>query len=160
MYSSRGSGKGTARIATDEYEKEQVGDFALWKAWDESDGDIFWETPLGKGRPGWSIECSAMAMKLLGNHFDIHTGGVDLLFPHHENEIAQTESLTGKSFARYWVHNGMLQLSGEKMSKSLGNLVSIEEFLNEYEPDVLRLMVLNSSYRSPLTFNDETIGHA
>lgn len=101
-----------------------------------------------------------MSLHHLGEQIDIHGGGNDLVFPHHENEIAQTESYTGKSFARYWVHNGMLQLSGEKMSKSLGNLVSVEDFLNEHEADVLRLMVLNSSYRSPLTFNNETIGHA
>ena len=145
------------RINVDE-RKETPMDFALWKA--SKPGEPSWDSPWGPGRPGWHIECSAMSLHHLGEQIDIHGGGNDLVFPHHENEIAQTECFTGKSFARYWVHNGMLQLSGEKMSKSLGNLVSIEEFLNEYEPDVLRLMVLNSSYRSPLTFNDETIGHA
>jgi len=145
------------RINVDE-RKETPMDFALWKA--SKPGEPSWDSPWGPGRPGWHIECSAMSLHHLGEQIDIHGGGNDLIFPHHENEIAQTECFTGKSFARYWVHNGMLQLSGEKMSKSLGNLVSIEEFLNEYEPDVLRLMVLNSSYRSPLTFNDETIGHA
>ncbi len=145
------------RINIDE-RKETPMDFALWKA--SKPGEPSWDSPWGPGRPGWHIECSAMSLHHLGEQIDIHGGGNDLVFPHHENEIAQTECFTGKSFARYWVHNGMLQLSGEKMSKSLGNLVSIEEFLDEYEPDVLRLMVLNSSYRSPLTFNDETISHA
>ena len=145
------------RINVDE-RKETPMDFALWKA--SKPGEPAWDSPWGPGRPGWHIECSAMSLHHLGEQIDIHGGGNDLVFPHHENEIAQTESYTGKSFARYWVHNGMLQLSGEKMSKSLGNLVTIEEFLSEHEADVLRLMVLNSSYRSPLTFNDETIGHA
>ena len=145
------------RINVDE-RKETPMDFALWKA--SKPGEPAWESPWGPGRPGWHIECSAMSLHHLGEQIDIHGGGNDLVFPHHENEIAQTESYTGKPFARYWVHNGMLQLSGEKMSKSLGNLITIEEFLSNHEADVLRLMVLNSSYRSPLTFNDETIGHA
>jgi len=145
------------RINIDE-RKETPMDFALWKA--SKPGEPSWDSPWGPGRPGWHIECSAMSLHHLGEQIDIHGGGNDLIFPHHENEIAQTESLTGKSFARYWIHNGMLQLSGEKMSKSLGNLVTIEDFLAENEADVLRMMVLNSSYRSPLTFNDETIGHA
>ena len=145
------------RINVDE-RKETPMDFALWKA--SKPGEPSWDSPWGPGRPGWHIECSAMSLHHLGEQIDIHGGGNDLIFPHHENEIAQTESLTGKSFARYWIHNGMLQLSGEKMSKSLGNLVTIEDFLAENEADVLRMMVLNSSYRSPLTFNDETIGHA
>ncbi len=135
--------------------KEHPMDFALWKA--AKEGEPFWESPWGKGRPGWHIECSAMCLHHLGEQIDIHGGGNDLIFPHHENEIAQSESLTGKPFARYWVHNGMMQLSGEKMSKSLGNLVTIEDFLAKNEAEVLRLMVLNSSYRSPLTFNDEVI---
>ena len=145
------------RINVDE-RKETPMDFALWKA--SKPGEPAWDSPWGPGRPGWHIECSAMSLHHLGEQIDIHGGGNDLVFPHHENEIAQTESLTGKAFARYWVHNGMLQLSGEKMSKSLGNLVTIEDFLAEHEADVLRMMVLNSSYRSPLTFNDESIGHA
>jgi cysteinyl-tRNA synthetase len=145
------------RINVDE-RKETPMDFALWKA--SKPGEPSWDSPWGPGRPGWHIECSAMSLHHLGEQIDIHGGGNDLIFPHHENEIAQTESLTGKPFARYWIHNGMLQLSGEKMSKSLGNLVTIEDFLAENEADVLRMMVLNSSYRSPLTFNDETIGHA
>jgi cysteinyl-tRNA synthetase len=133
-------------------------DFALWKA--AKPGEPSWESPWSKGRPGWHIECSAMSYYHLGEQIDIHGGGNDLVFPHHENEIAQTESLTEKPFARYWVHNGMMQLSGEKMSKSLGNLITIEEFLDDHEPDVLRMLVLNSNYRSPLKFNDETVGHA
>ena len=138
--------------------KETPMDFALWKA--SKPGEPSWDSPWGGGRPGWHIECSAMSYHHLGEQIDIHGGGNDLVFPHHENEIAQTECLTGKSFARYWVHNGMLQLAGEKMSKSLGNLVSIDEFLAENEADVLRMMVLNSSYRSPLTFSDEAVDHA
>jgi cysteinyl-tRNA synthetase len=145
------------RIGVDE-RKETPMDFALWKA--SKPGEPAWDSPWGKGRPGWHIECSAMNLHHLGEQIDIHGGGNDLIFPHHENEIAQTESLTGKPFARYWVHNGMMQLSGEKMSKSLGNLVTVEQFLEQHEADVLRMMVLNSSYRSPLTFNDEVIGHA
>lgn len=142
------------RIAVDERKKHPM-DFTLWKA--AKPGEPAWDSPWGEGRPGWHIECSAMSLHHLGEQIDIHGGGNDLVFPHHENEIAQTESYTGKRFARYWVHNGMLQLSGEKMSKSLGNLVTIKEFLLDHEPDVLRLMVLNTSYRSPLTFNDEVI---
>jgi len=144
------------RIDVDQ-RKETPMDFALWKA--SKPGEPSWDSPWGPGRPGWHIECSAMSLHHLGDQIDIHGGGNDLVFPHHENEIAQTESLTGKSFARYWVHNGMLQLAGEKMSKSLGNLVTIDEFLAEHEADVLRMMILNSSYRSPLTFSDETVGH-
>jgi len=143
-----------ARIEVDE-RKEHPMDFALWKA--AKEGEPAWNSPWGKGRPGWHIECSAMNLAHLGDQIDIHGGGNDLIFPHHENEIAQSESLTGKPFAKYWVHNGMLQLSGEKMSKSLGNLVTIEEFLKQHDADVLRLMILNSSYRSPLTFNNEVI---
>jgi cysteinyl-tRNA synthetase len=146
-----------ARIGVDE-RKEDPMDFALWKA--AKPGEPAWESPWGLGRPGWHIECSAMNLHHLGERIDIHGGGNDLIFPHHENEIAQTESLTDKPFANYWVHNGMLQLSGEKMSKSLGNLITIEEFLDEHEPDVLRMMILNSSYRSPLTFNEEVIGQS
>jgi cysteinyl-tRNA synthetase len=144
-----------SRIEIDE-RKENPMDFALWKA--QRPGEPAWESPWGMGRPGWHIECSAMSLHHLGEEIDIHGGGNDLIFPHHENEIAQTECFTGKAFARYWVHNGMLQLSGEKMSKSTGNLVTIEDFLAEHDADVLRMMVLNSGYRNPLTFNDEVIG--
>jgi len=143
-----------ARIEVGE-QKEHPMDFALWKA--AKPGEPAWDSPWGKGRPGWHIECSAMNLHHLGEQIDIHGGGNDLIFPHHENEIAQSESYTGKPFARYWVHNGMLQFGGEKMSKSLGNLVTIDEFLARHDADVLRLMVLNSGYRAPLTFNDEVI---
>ena len=146
-----------ARIDVDE-RKENPLDFALWKA--AKPGEPDWDSPWGKGRPGWHIECSAMSMAHLGGQMDIHGGGNDLIFPHHENEIAQSESYTGKPFARYWVHNGMLQLSGEKMSKSLGNIISIDEFLSKHDSDVFRLIVLNSSYRSPLTFTADVIEQA
>ncbi|MFN2195079.1 MAG: cysteine--tRNA ligase, partial [Anaerolineales bacterium] len=143
-----------ARISVDE-RKENPMDFALWKA--AKPGEPAWESPWGQGRPGWHIECSAMNLTHLGEQIDIHGGGNDLIFPHHENEIAQTESLTDKPFARYWMHNGMLQLSGEKMSKSVGNLITIEEFLSKHDGDALRMLVLNSSYRNPLTYNDEVV---
>jgi cysteinyl-tRNA synthetase len=146
-----------ARIGVDE-RKEHPMDFALWKA--SKPGEPAWDSPWGAGRPGWHIECSAMSMHHLGEQIDIHGGGNDLVFPHHENEIAQTESVTGKTFARYWVHNGMMQLAGEKMSKSLGNLITIEQFLAEHEGDALRMMILNSSYRNPLTFGDDIIAQA
>ncbi|WP_129633074.1 cysteine--tRNA ligase [Candidatus Oscillochloris fontis] len=139
--------------------KESPADFALWKG--TKPGEPAWPSPWGFGRPGWHIECSAMSMKHLGEQIDIHGGGNDLVFPHHENEIAQSECLTGKSFARYWVHNGMLQLVNpetrqvEKMSKSLGNVVTIDSFLSQYDADVFRLIVLSSYYRSPLTYNAE-----
>jgi cysteinyl-tRNA synthetase len=133
-------------------------DFALWKA--AKEGEISWDSPWGKGRPGWHIECSAMNLAELGEQIDIHGGGNDLIFPHHENEIAQTESYTGREFSRYWVHNGMLQLGGEKMSKSLGNIVSIKEFLSKRSADVMRMLVLNGTYRAPLTFNDDTLDAA
>ncbi len=146
-----------ARIDVDD-RKENPMDFALWKS--AKPGEPAWDSPWGKGRPGWHIECSAMSMNHLGEQIDIHGGGNDLIFPHHENEIAQTESLTGKQFARFWIHNGMLQLDGEKMSKSLGNLVTIHQFLEENEPDVFRLIILNSSYRGPLKFTDDVVGQA
>jgi cysteinyl-tRNA synthetase len=145
------------RITTSE-EKADEGDFALWKA--AKPGEPSWDSPWGKGRPGWHIECSAMNLLHLGEQIDIHGGGNDLIFPHHENEIAQTESFTGKNFARYWIHNGMLQLKGEKMSKSLGNLITIEQFLDEHDADVLRLIIAGSSYRKPLAFNEDVIADA
>lgn len=138
--------------------KEHPADFALWKS--AKEGEPAWESPWGMGRPGWHIECSAMALRHLGNQIDIHGGGNDLIFPHHENEIAQTESITGETFANYWTHNGMLQIGGEAMSKSVGNMVTVEEFLQEHESDVLRLMILNASYRAPLTFTDQVIEQA
>jgi cysteinyl-tRNA synthetase len=141
--------------------KESPADFALWKA--AKPEEPSWPSPWGAGRPGWHIECSAMNLKHLGEQIDIHGGGNDLVFPHHENEIAQSESLTSKPFARYWMHNGMLQLvdpqSGqvEKMSKSLGNLVTIDAFLRQHDADVFRLLVLGSHYRRPLTYNSEIV---
>jgi cysteinyl-tRNA synthetase len=136
-----------ARLGIDE-RKEDPADFALWKA--AKAGEPAWESPWGAGRPGWHIECSAMSLHHLGEQLDIHGGGNDLIFPHHENEIAQSESFTGKSFARYWVHNGMMQLSGSDMSKSTGNVYSVQNFLEQHEADVLRIVILNASYRSPL----------
>lgn len=138
--------------------KEDPADFALWKS--AKPGEPSWESPWGPGRPGWHIECSSMSYSHLGEQIDIHGGGNDLIFPHHENEIAQTESYTGKPFASFWIHNGMMQLGEEKMSKSLGNLVTVEEFLEEHEGDILRMMVLNSGYRKPLTFTDEVVQQA
>jgi cysteinyl-tRNA synthetase len=146
-----------SRIDVD-YRKEHPMDFALWKS--AKPGEPFWPSPWGNGRPGWHIECSAMNLNHLGEQIDIHGGGNDLIFPHHENEIAQSESFTGKQFATYWIHNGMLQLSGEKMSKSVGNLVTIEEFLNAHPADALRMMVLNSGYRSPLSYSEEILTQA
>jgi len=146
-----------ARIEVGEA-KDHPMDFALWKA--AKPGEISWDSPWGKGRPGWHIECSAMNLAELGEQIDIHGGGNDLIFPHHENEIAQSESYTGKEFSRYWVHNGMLQLGGEKMSKSLGNIISIKDFLSKRSADVMRMLVLNGTYRAPLLFNDDTLDAA
>ncbi|MBE3120230.1 MAG: cysteine--tRNA ligase [Candidatus Atribacteria bacterium] len=146
-----------ARIEVGE-EKEHPMDFAVWKA--SKPGEPAWDSPWGKGRPGWHIECSAMNLSHLGEQIDIHGGGNDLVFPHHENEIAQTECFTGKPFARFWMHNGMLQLQGEKMSKSLGNLVTIDDFLSRHEADDLRMMVLNGSYRAPLSYSDDIVDAA
>ena len=143
-----------ARVQVDE-RKEHPMDFALWKA--AKEGEPAWDSPWGKGRPGWHIECSAMNMHYLGEQIDIHGGGTDLIFPHHENEIAQTEALTHKPFARYWIHNGMLTFKSEEMHNSMGNLVSIYEFLQKHPGDVMRLLVLNGSYRSPLTYSDEVL---
>jgi len=137
-------------------EKEDHMDFVLWKA--AKPGEPSWDSPWGKGRPGWHIECSTMSLKYLGQTIDIHGGGQDLVFPHHENEIAQSESFTGKKpFARYWLHNGLVQLGSEKMSKSLGNLITIKEALERYSADALRIFVLGSYYRSPLTYTEEAL---
>ncbi len=136
--------------------KEHPLDFTLWKA--AKPGEPQWHSPWGPGRPGWHIECSAMSLKYLGETLDIHGGGQDLIFPHHENEIAQSESFTGiKPFVRHWLHNGLLQLGEEKMSKSTGKLVTISEALAKYSPDALRLWVLSSHYRSPITYSDENL---
>jgi len=136
--------------------KEYPLDFALWKA--SKPGEPFWDSPWGKGRPGWHMECSAMALKYLGDTIDIHGGGQDLVFPHHENEIAQSESFTGRSpFVRYWLHSGLMQLNKQKMSKSIGNLVNIKNILERFSPDAIRLFILSSHYRSPLTYSDEAL---
>ncbi len=127
-------------------------DFALWKS--AKVGEIYWEAPWGKGRPGWHIECSAMSMKYLGETIDIHGGGKDLIFPHHENEIAQSESLTGKKFSNYWIHNGLVKLNGQKMSKSLGNVISIKELLDNYNSDIIRFVLLQNNYKSDLNIVD------
>ena len=150
--------KAGARVAQDEYDKEHVHDFALWKFWDENDGDVFWETELGKGRPGWHIECSAMSMKYLGETFDIHTGGVDLIFPHHENEIAQSEAATGKQFVNYWLHNEHLLVNNKKMSKSLGNFYTLRDLLEKgYSPRSIRYVLLATHYRQKLNFTFESL---
>jgi cysteinyl-tRNA synthetase len=143
-----------ARIEVEEA-KEHPMDFALWKR--TKPGEPYWQSPWGPGRPGWHIECSAMALKYLAQTIDIHGGGNDLIFPHHENEIAQSESLTGVPFARYWLHNGLMQLGQNKMSKSLGNLITVEEALSRYSPDAIRLFVLSSHYRSPITYSEEVV---
>ncbi len=149
------------RIKTDEYEKENVQDFALWKAWDEADGDVFWETTLGKGRPGWHIECSAMSMDTLGNHFDIHTGGKDNMFPHHENEIAQSECSTGEKFVNYWLHNEWLLVDGKKMAKSAGNFYTLRDVIKEgFDPLVFRYLSLQTHYRTPFNFTWEALKSA
>jgi len=141
------------RTALDEYTKEDARDFALWKAWTEEDGDVCWDTPLGRGRPGWHIECSAMAMKYLGEHFDIHTGGVDNIFPHHENEIAQSESATGVTFANYWLHCEHLLVDNRKMSKSLGNFYTLRDLLQKgYKPEAIRYALLSTHYRQKYNF--------
>jgi len=148
----------SGRVDSDEYKSEDARDFALWKAYDESDGDIFWETPLGKGRPGWHIECSAMSMKYLGETFDIHCGGEDLIFPHHENEIAQSVCTTGKPFAHYWLHNAYLIVEGRKMSKSLGNFFTLRDLLDKgYNPLAIRWVLLATHYSQPNNFSFEAV---
>ena len=146
-----------ARVAVDE-RKRNAYDFALWKA--SKPGEPSWESPWGLGRPGWHIECSAMSSKYLGLPFDIHGGGEDLVFPHHENEKAQAEALTGGRFVNYWVHNGFVRIDQEKMSKSLGNFLTIQDILKKYHPEVLRLFLLSAHYRSPLDYNQEAMAEA
>ena len=142
-----------ARCAADEYDKENVGDFALWKAWEESDGPVGWDSPWGRGRPGWHIECSAMSMKYLGETFDLHTGGIDNLFPHHENEIAQAEAATGKEFVKTWMHCAHLRVNGEKMSKSLGNFFTLRDLLDKgWKGREIRYVLVNAHYRQGLNF--------
>ncbi|MEI7792079.1 MAG: cysteine--tRNA ligase [Candidatus Berkelbacteria bacterium] len=142
-----------ARINSDEYEKENPSDFVIWKAWDEADGEIFWNTSLGKGRPGWHLECSTMSMKELGETIDIHTGGIDNIFPHHENEIAQSEARSGKKFVNFWVHSEMLMVDSRKMSKSLNNFYKLADIIEKgYSPMDFRYLVLTAQYRSKLNF--------
>lgn len=138
--------------------KEDPLDFALWKG--AKPGEPAWESPWGPGRPGWHIECSAMNHHLFGDSIDIHGGGNDLIFPHHENEIAQSECFTGKPFARFWIHNGMLRLNGEKMSKSIGNIISIQDFLKQHSANAFRYLILNSAYRNPVVFNEDALTQA
>ncbi len=146
-----------ARIEVSE-KKENPLDFALWKK--AKEGEIFWDSPWGKGRPGWHIECSAMALKFLGESIDIHAGGTDLVFPHHENEIAQSECLTGKPFARYWLHNGMLNINNEKMSKSLGNFLLLKDLVAEYGGQLIRFFLLTGHYRGPINFSQDLLEQA
>ena len=151
----------TGRVKHDEYDKEHIGDFALWKAWDEEDGDVKWDSPWGPGRPGWHIECSAMAMALLGDQIDIHCGGVDNIFPHHEAEIAQSEGVTGKKFVRYWLHCAHLLVDGQKMAKSLGNFYTVPDVLAKgYTGRELRYALLRVHYRAPLNFTWEGMKEA
>ena len=154
-----------ARVAQDEYDKDSACDFALWKAWDEADGHVFWDQyeDLGKGRPGWHIECSAMSRAILGDSFDIHCGGVDNIFPHHQNEIAQSEAFSGKKFVNYWLHSEHLQVESHKMSKSLGNFITLRDLLDAdrnpskraYDPMVVRFALLSVPYGSRLNFKYE-----
>jgi cysteinyl-tRNA synthetase len=151
----------TGRVKHDEYDKEHIGDFALWKAWDEEDGDVKWDSPWGPGRPGWHIECSAMATAVLGDQIDIHCGGVDNIFPHHEAEIAQSEGVTGKKFVRYWLHCAHLLVDGQKMAKSLGNFYTVPDVLTKgYTGRELRYALLRVHYRVPLNFTWEGMTEA
>jgi len=145
--------RASGRTTLDEYTKEDARDFALWKAWSEEDGHAYWDTELGRGRPGWHIECSAMSMKYLGEHFDIHTGGVDNIFPHHENEIAQSEAATGVPFVNYWLHCEHLLVDNRKMSKSLGNFYTLRDLVQHgYKPEAIRYALLSTQYRQKCNF--------
>lgn len=148
----------SGRVAKDEYDKDNAQDFALWKFWDKKDGPVFWETDLGKGRPGWHIECSAMSMKYLGPHFDIHTGGIDLVFPHHQNEIAQSEAYSGRKFVNMWLHNDYILVEGKKMSKSLGNFFTLRDILEKgHKAKAIRYLLLSAHYRQQLNFTFEAL---
>ncbi|MBU0620080.1 cysteine--tRNA ligase [Patescibacteria group bacterium] len=148
----------SGRISNDEYKKEEATDFVLWKKWNNKDGEVCWNSPFGKGRPGWHIECSAMSMKYLGETLDIHTGAVDLIFPHHQNEIAQSESVTGKQFVCFWLHRGFLKINNEKMSKSLGNIYTLKDVLkNVPSPLAFRYLILTSNYRLGLNFTFKSL---
>jgi cysteinyl-tRNA synthetase len=146
-----------ARVDVNEKKRNPL-DFALWKA--SKEGEPWWDSPWGHGRPGWHLECSVMSQRYLGDTFDIHGGGEDLIFPHHENEIAQSEATTGKPLARFWIHNGFVRVNSEKMSKSLGNFFTIRDILKQYPPEVLRLFLLTSHYRSPVDFSDMALAEA
>ena len=151
----------TSRESSDEYDRESAADFALWKARRVEDGENYWESPWGQGRPGWHIECSAICMKHLGESFDLHSGGVDLVFPHHENEIAQVEAVTCKTFARHWFHIAHLMVEGQKMSKSLGNLYTLDDLEEKgYKPEEIRYLLLSGNYRQPLNFTFDSLGAA
>lgn len=148
----------SGRTTNDEYEKEEAADFVLWKKWNKKDGEIYWDSPFGKGRPGWHIECSAMSMKYLGETFDIHTGAIDLIFPHHQNEIAQSEAVTEKQFVRFWLHRGFLKVDSKKMSKSLDNIYTLKDILEKVpNPLVFRYLVLTNHYRSSLNFTFDSL---
>lgn len=150
-----------ARIQADEYDKSNPRDFALWKFYTSEDGDVFWDAPFGKGRPGWHIECSAMSIHSLGPNFDIHTGGSDLIFPHHTNEIAQSEAATGKKFVNFWIHGNMLAMKEGKMSKSLGNVHTLKSLKDEgYDPIQFRYLCLQTHYRKPLAFSFDNLDAA
>jgi cysteinyl-tRNA synthetase len=150
-----------ARVAQDEYDKDNVSDFALWKAWTESDGDVYWDSPWGRGRPGWHIECSAMSFKYLGESFDIHTGGIDNMFPHHENEIAQAEAVTGKKFVNYWLHCAHLRVENQKMSKSTGNFYTLRDLFDKgYKGREIRYVLLAGHYRQSLNFSFDALDAA
>jgi len=153
--------KAGARIDSDKYSKDEARDFALWKGWRPEDGDVFWETAIGKGRPGWHLECSAMSMKYLGPTFDIHSGGEDLIFPHHENEIAQSEAATGKRFVRFWLHSGMLLVGGRKMAKSSGNFFTLRDLLSKgHDPLAVRYLLMSAHYRAQLNFTEDALADA
>jgi cysteinyl-tRNA synthetase len=149
------------RVAADAYAKQDKRDFALWKAWEPADGDVFWETDIGKGRPGWHLECSAMSLKYLGEDFDIHLGGVDLIFPHHQNEVAQTEGCTGKRLAKYWMHSEHLMIDADKMSKSLGNVHAIQDLIDKgYSAREVRFALMGGHYRLQMNFTADSLQQA
>ncbi|MDA0748852.1 MAG: cysteine--tRNA ligase [bacterium] len=157
----KGMQTGASGVDSDEYEKDNVRDFVLWKAWKEDDGDVFWKTDLGKGRPGWHMECSCMSIKYLGETIDIHAGAVDLIFPHHQNEIAQSEAVTGKQFVNYWLHGAHINVDDTKMSKSLGNYLTVRDIVKS--PDdarAFRYLVVSSHYRTAFNFSKEVLDAA
>jgi cysteinyl-tRNA synthetase len=150
-----------ARVDSDEYSKDEARDFVLWKRWRPENGEVFWETTIGKGRPGWHIECSAMSMEYLGTTFDIHSGGEDLIFPHHENEIAQSQGATGKRFVKFWLHSGMLLVAGRKMAKSSGNFFTLRDLLSKgHDPLAVRYLLMSAHYRAQLNFTEEALSDA